>query len=200
MFKVYIITGKSIKKNATLYYKNCIGPESRWYLNLWFFNDFCVGQNLSQMGQLYPLVSTCLASTCSYSLVLYLTVQPQVRHLQTPSNFSIWDSTAVFSSDRININITKYLFPFFEIIKIISPNIFIFPRKNAIIFCGILTRVFWGRSSWSSVYDRVDSSTQLSPRVSPWNHSLLSLQDRDLIKSPTNPQITKQLLKTNLKK
>ena len=106
-FTSYKITGKSIK-NATLNYENCMGPEFRWYLNLWFFNDFWFGQNLPHRGQLYPLVSTCLASTCSYSLVLFLTLQPHVLHLQTPSTFSIWDSTAVFSSDRINVNFTYF--------------------------------------------------------------------------------------------
>ena len=173
MFKVYIITGKSIK-NATLNYENCIGPELRWYLNLWFFNDFWFGQNLPHRGQLYPLVSTCLASTCSYSLVLFLTLQPHVLHLQTPSTFSIWDSTAVFSSDRININITFHRF----ISLLTFEKIFAKKLQNDLvnlIFCGILTRVFWDRLDWSNVYDRADSSTQLSPRVSPWEHSLLYL-------------------------
>ena len=64
--------------------------------------------------------------------------------------------------------------------------------NKSFIFYGILTRVFWERLSWNSVYDRVDSSILLSPRVSPWEHSLLYLSYLFyiyLIKSETNPQM-----------
>ena len=50
-----------------------------WALDLWVFSAFMDEQNCWQCGQLYPAVLTCLDSTCSYSLVLYLVVQPQVR-------------------------------------------------------------------------------------------------------------------------
>ena len=63
-------------------------------------------KNFSQNGQLYPALGSCLASTCSKSLVLFLVIQPQERQFQ-PCAFFIMQDNILSSGPTIRITKLK---------------------------------------------------------------------------------------------
>ena len=91
-----------IKDDNFIYWKL---PSFLWFLVLWIFRAFLVGQNLSQSWQMYPLVCRCFASTCSDSLVLNLVCHPQAWHCQTPPHLNICELTASLKA----LSLSKYI-------------------------------------------------------------------------------------------
>ena len=71
---------------------------------LWFRNAFLVRQNLVQMSQQYPGVSTWDASMCSYMFVFTFDVFRQSQHCHNPSSvFLIFEQITVSRSKAFGL-------------------------------------------------------------------------------------------------
>ena len=62
-----------------------------WYLDSWSFKAFKEEQNFWHIPQLYPLVATCLASTCFRTLCLLTEEWLHTVHVHRPSDLNIFE-------------------------------------------------------------------------------------------------------------